>query len=340
MIIKSYELKNKIHTLKKNIYLFYGENKGLKDDLKNETINFFKKKSEKIEIVNFNEDELLKVENTYYNIIQTGSLFSKSKIIIINFVTNKSLNFINFFLEKNIKDISLILISNLLEKKSKLRQIAEKNSQVACVPCYYDSSKSLNIIINNILKENKIKTSNQSINLLIENSRGDRHNLKNEIEKIIAYCKNNKTISFEEIKNLTNSQENLEINELTTNCLCGDLIKFRKGLKFIFYKNINHILLIKILSRKIEKLIQYKINEKNYSNIEDLIDNIKPPIFWKEKPNIKKQLQIWKSKDLNELISQINIIEVNYKKHYDVSKLVLSNFIIHLCKKASNYSLQ
>ena len=44
MIIKSYELKNKIHTLKNNIYLFYGENKGLKDDLKNETINFFKKK--------------------------------------------------------------------------------------------------------------------------------------------------------------------------------------------------------------------------------------------------------------------------------------------------------
>ena len=43
MIIKSYELSNKIAPLNKRVYLFYGENKGLKDDLKNHTINFIKK---------------------------------------------------------------------------------------------------------------------------------------------------------------------------------------------------------------------------------------------------------------------------------------------------------
>ena len=43
MIVKSYELSNKIVSLGKYVYLFYGENKGLKDDLKNHTINFIKK---------------------------------------------------------------------------------------------------------------------------------------------------------------------------------------------------------------------------------------------------------------------------------------------------------
>ena len=94
MIIKSYELSNKIAPLNKRVYLFYGENKGLKDDLKNHTINFIKAKNE-VEIINFNEDQLLKLDDSYYNAIQTGSLFSKTKIIIINFATNKSFNFVN-----------------------------------------------------------------------------------------------------------------------------------------------------------------------------------------------------------------------------------------------------
>ena len=338
MIIKSYELSNKIARLEKHVYLFYGENKGLKDDLKNYTINFIKKNKE-VEIINFNEDQLLKLNDSYYNAIQTGSLFSKTKIIIINFATNKSFDFLNFLLEKNINDVNLILISNILEKKSKLRQLGEKNTDIICVPCYYDTQKSLSIIMNNALRENKINISSESVNLLIENSGGDRHNLKNELGKIVAYAKNKKTVSFEEVKRLVNSQENLEIDEITTNCLCGNLTKFKRSLNFISFGNINHILLIKILSRKIEKLIQYQAARRDYPNIDSLINNIKPPIFWKEKPNVKKQLEVWKDKNLNELIAEINIIEEKYKQHYDVSKIILNDFIVKLCKRANNYSL-
>jgi len=338
MIIKSYELSNKIVSLEKYVYLFYGENKGLKDDLKNHTINFIKKNKE-VEIINFNEDQLLKLNDSYYNAIQTGSLFSKTKIIIINFATNKSFDFLNFLLEKNINDVNLILISNILEKKSKLRQLGEKSTDIICVPCYYDTQKNLSIIMNNALRENKINISSESVNLLIENSGGDRHNLKNELGKIVAYAKNKKTVSFEEVKRLVNSQENLEIDEITTNCLCGNLTKFKRSLNFISFGNINHILLIKILSRKIEKLIQYQAAQKDYPNIDSLINNVKPPIFWKEKPNVKKQLEVWKNKNLNELIAEINIIEEKYKQHYDVSKIILNDFIVKLCKRANNCSL-
>ena len=338
MIVKSYELSNKIVSLEKYVYLFYGENKGLKDDLKNHTINFIKKNKE-VEIINFNEDQLLKLNDSYYNAIQTGSLFSKTKIIIINFATNKSFDFVNFLLEKNINDVNLIVISNILEKKSKLRQLGEKSTDIICVPCYYDTQKNLSIIMNNALRENKINISSESVNLLIENSGGDRHNLKNELGKIVAYAKNKKTVSFEEVKRLVNSQENLEIDEITTNCLCGNLTKFKRSLNFISFGNINHILLIKILSRKIEKLIQYQAAQKDYPNIDSLINSIKPPIFWKEKPNVKKQLEVWKDKNLNELIAEINIIEEKYKQHYDVSKIILNDFIVKLCKRANNCSL-
>ena len=40
-----------------------------------------------------------------------------------------------------------------------------------------------------------------------------------------------------------------------------------------------------------------------------------------------------------ELGKDLPIIEEKYKKHYDVSKIILNDFIVKLCKRANNYSL-
>ena len=44
--------------------------------------------------------------------------------------------------------------------------------------------RSLNSIINNFLKKNKLNLSQEIKNILIERSNGDRINLKNELSKI------------------------------------------------------------------------------------------------------------------------------------------------------------
>ena len=60
MIIKSYEIENKISNLIKcNLILLYGENNGLKKDIKDLIIKNFQKKRDEIEILSFYADEIL-----------------------------------------------------------------------------------------------------------------------------------------------------------------------------------------------------------------------------------------------------------------------------------------
>ena len=78
--------------------------------------------------------------------------------------------------------------------------------------------------------------------------------------------------------------------------------------------------------------------EIDYNNLDSLISASKPPIFWKEKPMVKKQLTIWSLNDLKTAIHEINDTEVLCKKNPQISKIIFFNFFTTLCKKANNFS--
>jgi len=339
VIIKSYEIEKKITNLiKLNLILLYGENNGLKKDIKEIIIRNFKKEKDHIEFLSFYEDEIIQNEENLHNSIFSGSLFSNKKIITINNATDKILKQIEKIIEKDPKNIMLIIFSQILEKKSKLRNLFEKEDTTICIPCYLDNEKDLENIIYNELKKNNINLSRESINLIIEKSNQDRENLKNELEKVKSFAYNKKNIEIDQIKSLINFSGEYKSDSLINECLCGNIFQFKKILSELYSNTINQIFLLRILSNKIQRLIKIKESEKDYNNIESLINNSKPSIFWKEKPIIKKQLLIWNYNDLKKIVYEINNIEILCKKNPQISQIIAFKFFNELCKKAKSYS--
>ncbi len=307
MIIKSYELQNNTtNLLKYNFFLLYGENFGLKKDIREFVKKAIKQKDDNIEILSLYEDEILNKEENFYNLVYSGSLFSNKKIITIYEATDKIIKKISDIYDKYSENIFLIIFSEILEKKSKLRNFFEKNKKTVCIPCYLDSEKDLKIIAQSEFKKNNISLSREAINLLIEKSNSDRNNLKNEIEKVKAYSLNKKKLELNEIKSLINFSGNYKSEILINECLCGNISQYKKIISELYINTLNQILLLRILSNKIQRLLKIK-KQKNISNNLDNLDNLinssKPAIFWKEKSLVKKQLSIWSLNDLNNIIS-------------------------------------
>ena len=149
MIVKSFEI-NKINNSHK-IFLFYGENEGHKNEIIED--KFKKKYTNSIYV--YEENEILKNQENFFNEILSKSFFEKEKLIIINRTTDKIKNLIDEIIEKKIDDIIIILNSNSLEKKSKLRILFEKNKDLTCIPFYADNNQTLNSIINFFFREEK-----------------------------------------------------------------------------------------------------------------------------------------------------------------------------------------
>ena len=331
MIVKSFEL-NKIKLKNHTFFLFYGDNEGLKD----ETIKNLFEKNYLNKINRYEEKEILGSKNNFFNSVLTKSFFDNEKLIIINRTTDKIKEVVEELIEKNLSDVQFILNSKNLEKKSVLRKFFEKEKLIICCAFYEDNHQTLNTIISNFFRNNKITISQQLINILIERSRGDRKNLNNELTKIESFLLNKKSMTQQEIIKLTNLADNYSASELIDNSLAKNTRKTVSILGENNYSDEDNIIIIRTLLAKLKRLVKIfgLLDEKN--NIDQAISLFKPPIFWKDKPLITQQMKAWRINELKSLIYETNNIEFLIKKNSTIAKSILSDFIINNSKRSNN----
>lgn len=324
MIIKRFELnRNKINEFE--FFLLYGKNEGLQ----NEIIGLHLIKDFDGEIIRYDESEFLKSKEMIISELLNKSLFESRKILLISRVTEKILNSIYEISEKGISDLRIILKTGILEKKSKLRNFFEKESNLAIIPFYEDDYKSLSIIVNDFMIKNKIKLSRESINLLVTRASGDRENLKTELNKILNYSYSNNKIRFEHIQKLTNLSENFAVGELADSYLSKNIKNVSKILNENNYSDEECILILRTILNKSKRLLTIIEKYNETENMEDTLSKIKPPIFWKDKENVKTQVFKWKIDDLKRNIYKINEVEHLVKSNSKNSLNLVSDFIVN-----------
>ena len=324
MIIKYFEI-DKTDLNKSNFYLFYGKNDGLQNEIiKKSFINNFQGN-----INRYDEKEFLENYNIIATEVLTKSLFESEKIIIISRTSDKILKLIQEIFERDIKDIKFILKSEILEKKSKLRNFFEKNENLVIVPFYEDNVNSLSTIALNFIRKNNIKMSRESLNLIVNRANGNRENLKNDLEKIFNFSITNKNIDTEDIIKLTNLSENYGINELADSYLEKNIKSTSKILNENIFTEQDCVLIIRSILSKSKRLMNIIEIYNETKDLDVAIMSAKPPVFWKDKISVKKQAKTWVLSELKNKIYEINDIESLIKINSRNSVNLISDFMIN-----------
>ncbi len=322
MIIKNFEI-DKFKNSNSNLHLIYGVNEGIKYDL----INNLYLKDYEGDILKYDENEVLNNIDQFISNLLTKSLFGNKKIIIISRGTDKLYTLINELLDKEIIETKIIIKSSVLDKKSKLRNLFEKEAQLICTPVYEDDVKTLNLIIQNFLKVNQFNLSQEIKNILIERSKGDRINLKNELSKLKSLSLSKSKFSIDDVNKLSNIAENYSVFELSDNYLAKNSKKVSNILNENNYSSEDCILIIRTILNKSKRLLKIRNQIDNDASIDQVISSFKPPIFWREKDIVKKQAQSWSTNEVKEIIFKINDLEALVKKNTTNSMLFVSNFV-------------
>jgi DNA polymerase III subunit delta len=312
MLLKSQEISlKKKDFFKERVILLYGENQDLINDLNQQITSKFIEE-EKIPKSCFEEDIIKNPENiiSYY---LNGSLFDDNKnISIIKNCSDKILDIINK-IKNNINDNIIILNSEVLLKNSKLRQFGEYDKLAICVPCYQETKFDIKKFLTQQLQVNNIQLSDSQSETIIVSSSLKRSKIKEVIEKINLY-KNSEKITdqiIDEICTDADLKKNDEIidillskNEKNINNFISNMSNYEK----------NFIEIIIILRSFIIKILDIQKNNKNLS-IDERIERYKPPIFWKDKDRIKNILKIWNTNNLEKFLSNLNVIETEFKRN-------------------------
>ena len=312
MLLKAQDLNlKKKDFFKEKVILLYGENQDLIKDLNEKIISNFldEKKIEK----NIFEEDVIKNSENIINYYHNGSLFDENKnILIIKNCSDKILEIVNK-IKNNIKDNLIILNSEILLKNSKLRQFGEYDKLAICIPCYQENKSDIKKYLTQQLQINNIKLSDSQSEIITDSSSLKRSKVKEAVEKLNLYKNSGKITDqiIEEIctdEDLKKNDEIIDIllskNEKNINEFISNMSNYEK----------NFIEIIIILRLFIIKILDIQKNNKNLS-IDEKIEKYKPPIFWKDKDRIKNILKIWNTNNLEKFLSNLNVIETEFKRN-------------------------
>ncbi len=331
MIFKSYIIEQKIETIgNHNIFLFYGENEGLKKEFKEKLITQHKEE----EILNLFQDDIIKNKDILINEVINKSLFNEKKIIFINQASDKVLDIIEEIAD-NIKEERIFLFSDVLDKKSKLRNYFEKSKSCGIVACYQDNEMTIRKLIFKKLSACQGLT-NEVVNFIIQNTGLDRNKINNEIDKIMSFFKDKK-IDLKTIDLLLNIRSSDDFNVLKDEALNGNKINTNRLLADTVFEDENNVYYLNLINQRIKKLSEIDNIKKDNSDIESIISNLKPPVFWKDKPQIIMQSKKWDKAKLQEALKKTYNLEIEIKSNSLIRKdLLIKNLIIELCSTASS----
>ena len=329
MIFKSYLLEKNIDQLLNcTVFLFYGDNEGLKKVFKES----LKKKSQTKTLLFFQE-EIVKNQDLLLNEVFNKSLFNEKKTIFIEQADDKILKIVENF--EKLEDVEIFLFASALNKKSKLRNFFEKSKIFGTSPCYEDNAITIRKIIQEKLRKFQGLTP-EIIDYIIQNTGLNRYKIINEIKKIETYFNNNK-IEANKLDDLLNLGSSDDFNQLKDEALNGNQNKTNKLISDTVLEDEKSIYYLNIINQRALDLLKILRGQKNIYNVEQAINDLKPPVFWKDKPNFIIQLKKWNQKKLKNILSKVFELELKIKTNSSINKnILMKNLIVDICVLANS----
>ena len=87
--------------------------------------------------------------------------------------------------------------------------------------------------------------------------------------------------------------------------------------------------MIRSFLSRIKRLIELKKLYAEKGDIKETINTFKPPIFWKDKEIVQRQMEVWSSQKVFKLLDKVTMLEISFKKNYDLSNNLIFDLLLN-----------
>ena len=136
-----------------------------------------------------------------------------------------------------------------------------------------------------------------------------------------------KNINIEDISRLSNLADNYSVFQLTDNYLAKNSKKVSNILNENNFSYEDCSLIIRTLLNRSKRLLKLITLYEANGSVDMAISSYKPPIFWKEKEVVKKQINSWSIGEIKKIIYRISDLEILIKKNSANSINFVSDFV-------------
>ena len=325
-------LKNKFSDI--SGILFYGPDRGQVLENFNLTSDTIAPESDDgFSVFDFKAEDIKSDPSKLIDEATTISFLSTRKVIKIKDATNDIADTLKDLLKSSDKlEAFIIMSADELPPSSKLRTLFETNPKLAAFPSYTDEGENLSNIIRQTLVKNGIKRIPDEVLLYIRENLGEnRATTRMELEKLCLYLHGKNEITIDDAINCIMDSSVLNMSDLPIFVAEGNNKKLSSTLTRLLNEGIYPVQLIRTVLHHFEHLYFMAGEIERGHTITSVIENSRPPIFFKLKPSYERQLKFWNTDKIIKIISRLNEAEIMCKTSNSPQDIILSQILFNIC---------
>ena len=331
-------INNNISSYK--LILFYGPNFGLVEMLFNNAIEALSiNKDDPFTVSKIDGNDFKENPSLLHDNISTFGMMSDKRTVLLNLVPvsiNKTIeNIIIDTLEEKY-NFEIIIKADNLGSQNRLVKYIENLKNGLLIPCYEENINNNKVEISKLLNKHNLVFSDDFISNLNSKFSNDSLTNKMELEKLENFLINNNDVTESMLYHLIIDNIDININKIINFCVSGNPHKALLYLDKIYDKSNTSIILTKSFTKHFKLIEKILLYTENGMNITEAINNIKPPIFFKDKPSITFQCKLWSLGKINIIFRRLIDIELKFKSNIYPEQTLLAQFVLSTSVIARN----
>ena len=293
--------------------LFYGPDSGLSRERSQAVIKkLLGDAPDGMAILDITEARLLADPALLADELSSVSFLAESRVILIRDAGDKLTKILEAASDLMSTDVYIIVLADELGPRSSLRAWFEKAANAASVASYHDEARDIGELVRETLSKANISVGSDVVQYLLSQLGNDRYVTRQELAKIITYVGDEKSLSLEAARLLTNYNQEPDMDEAVTALADKNLSGLDKALSQLAKEGVAPVAYLRALSRYFMRLYAIKVQAKN-SSVESVIAGLRPPVFFKQVPILTRHAKAWQCESIAKALGFITAAELACK---------------------------
>ncbi|MCC9621188.1 DNA polymerase III subunit delta [Thalassospira sp. MA62] len=190
-------------------------------------------------------------------------------------------------------DALIVIESGSLPSRSKLRQAVEKSGNGMALPCYADSGRDLEGLINDIMSEYNLRIDRDAVRYLVSNLGSDRMISRSELEKLALYALKDGQVTLQAAMDCVGDNSARHYDDVIQAVSQGNVVILDAALGRLVEEGLNPVGALRMMISYFQKLHLVKGQVSQGANADQAMKTLRPPLFFKAADQFRANLNNW-----------------------------------------------
>lgn len=239
--------------------------------------------------------------------------FGGIRLVMVTGNGTEMTNAVKLAFENMNPDTRIIIRATDVNTRHALVKLCDGADFAASIGCYADDNRTLSQLATEIFSKDNIKIEKPALDLLISRLGADRQSSRSELEKLALFSGPDSQLSSDDIDRALGDSAAIMLDELALAVLNGQIPDFERHYARLRREGIQPIAVLRQILSLFKGMLTAKLHMRTGKNALMAAGQIRPPIHFKIKNDLIRQLGNWNETHIQDAIDRLIHAEIQIK---------------------------